>query len=430
MLWIGAVVCAVAAMAQGPQADYRARREAVRKTLTDGVLVLFGEAAAQQEQFRNGFWPEENFLYLTGWREPGAILLMTPASDTLFLPKHNAARERYTGLRESADDANAREATGFQQVMPVAQFEAQLSKALESSARIYTLTAQPWAAKLKDLAPLREVVNAAPMLDRQRLKKSTAELAAIERATDVSVEAHRAAWRRIAPGVFEYQVAAVMTFTMLERGCEGNAYPPIVGSGPNATVLHYDKNEREIQAGDLVLMDVGAECGGYASDITRTAPATGRFTERQRELYGVVLGANKAGIAAVRPGVTMQELNKVVRDYIGGHGKDRSGNSLVKYLTHRVSHGVGLDVHDPPDAGLTAPLEAGMVITIEPGLYIPEENIGIRIEDTVLITESGARVLSGALPKEVGEIERVMGEAKGSDCSAHEGQRSLTPLQR
>jgi Xaa-Pro aminopeptidase len=159
-------------------------------------------------------------------------------------------------------------------------------------------------------------------------------------------------------------------------------------------------------------MDVGAECSGYATDVTRTVPADGKFTARQREIYEVVLGAQKAAIAAVKPGAVMiggrGSLQQIAHDYIDSHGKDLHGASLGKYFTHALGHYVGLDVHDPGDS--TWPLQAGMVITIEPGVYIPEENIGIRIEDTVLVTDTGSRVLSGALPRESKEIENRIGK--------------------
>jgi len=293
-------------------------------------------------------------------------------------------------------------------VLPVAQFESQLAKALESSASIAMLLREPYVTRLRSLAPLRELIDAESKLGPLRAKKSAAEIEAIRKSTDVGVEAHLAAWKRIAPGLFEYQVAATTTSLMLERGCEGNAYSPIVASGPNATTLHYSQNTRMMQAGELVLMDVGSECGGYATDITRTVPVSGKFAPRQRELYEIVFGAQNAAIAALKPGVTLPQLNQIVRDYLDGHGRDLEGGSLGRYLTHRVSHGVGLAVHDDPAASSTEPLQAGMVITIEPGLYIPEEKIGIRIEDTLLVTENGCRNLSAGLPREPAEIERAM----------------------
>jgi Xaa-Pro aminopeptidase len=395
------VVLALAALAAAvPRQEYRVRREAARKALGGAVLVLAGRSAA--EQHSTASVQEPNFYYLTGWSEPGAILILTQQHAILFLPGHNPEREKYTGRLPAATDDHIHALTGFDEVLPVEQFESQFAKALETGGRVLTATREPFASKVKSLAPLREFAEADGVLVPLRARKSTAEIEMIARSTDVSVDAHRAAWRRIAPGVSEYQVAATMTFAMLDAGCEGNAYDPIVASGPNSTTLHYSKNSRRMEAGELVLMDVGAACGGYASDITRTVPVSGTFTPRQRELYEIVLGAQKAALAAVKPGATMPQLNQIVRAYLDAHGQ------LAKYLNHRISHGVGLEVHDDPPATSTEPLEAGMVITVEPGVYIPEERIGIRIEDTLLVVAEGARVLSAALPKEPGEIEKAM----------------------
>ena len=405
---VGLALAACALSAQIPQQEYQARRGSARKSLDGAVLVLFGRTAAEMEEHSPAVIQEPNFRYLTGWNKPGAILLLSPAREILFLPGHNPDREKYTGRRPAAGDPDIRSVTGFEDVLPVEQFESQLAKALESSASIATILREPTVSRLKSLAPLRDLSDAESKLGPLRAKKSEAEIESIRKSTDVGVEAHLAAWRRIAPGLFEYQVAATTTALMLERGCEGDAYPPIVASGPNATALHYSENSRLMQAGELVLMDVGSECAGYATDITRTIPVSGKFAPRQRELYEIVLGAQKAAIAALKPGVTLPQLNQIVRDYLDGHGRDLQGGPLGRYLTHRVSHGVGLAVHDHPLASSTEPLQAGMVITIEPGLYISEERIGIRIEDTLLVTENGFRNLSAALPREPAEIERAM----------------------
>jgi Xaa-Pro aminopeptidase len=240
-----------------------------------------------------------------------------------------------------------------------------------------------------------------------RMHKSPEELALIQRSIDATLEAHRAAWKRAAPGLYEYQVAATMTAVYFDEGCERSAYAPIVGSGPNSTVLHYSRNSRRMDRGELLLMDVGAECAGYAADITRTIPVGARFSKRQREIYEIVLGAQNAVIAAIKPGLPLGDLSKIAREYINTHGKDLHGEALGKYFTHGVSHHVGLDVHDATD--FRQPLAEGNVITVEPGIYIPEENIGIRIEDMVLVTKDGAKLMSGALPRDPGEIEKAFG---------------------
>ena len=412
--------------------QYGARRTELRKSLDDGVTVLIGHRE-EDEDLRSGFFQESNFYYLTGWQEPGAILLLAPLPDDanapgyaararfpreiLFLPERNPDREKWTGRKIGPGDANVREATGFEKVMPAERFETELHDVLQAYARIYTLTDQPAAARLKQLEPLREISNAASAIAKLRMSKSAEEIALIQRATDVTLEGHRAAWQRAAPGLYEYQVAATMTGIFAESGCERNAYSPIVGSGPNSVYLHYARNSRRMDAGEVLLMDVAAECAGYASDITRTIPVGGKFTPRQKEIYEIVLGAQKAAIAAVKPGMTLSKtapnsLYKVAYDYINSHGKDLHGERLGKYFTHGVGHHVGLDVHDASDPG--APLEDGMVITIEPGIYIPEENLGVRIEDVVLVTGHGAKVLSAALPREPGEIEKLLAKAEAA----------------
>jgi Xaa-Pro aminopeptidase len=387
-----------------PRSEYANRRAQLRKSL-EGPLVLFGRTEGSDEVFRTA--QEPNFYYLTGWTEPGAILLLTPADEVLFLPRRNARREIYMGRRVAPEDADARDQTGMAQVQPVERFESQFTKALETGPKVYALTTAPELPGLKALAPMREIAPAAPMIAKLRVMKSEAEIAAIQRATDVSIRAQRAAWKRVRPGSAEYEASAAFIGSLISEGCEGLAYSPIFGSGPNSTVLHYSANSRRMDAGEVVVIDAAAECSAYTSDITRTLPVSGKFTPRQRELYEIVLGAQKAAIAAVKPGVTLASLTKVARDYIDAHGKDSSGNGLGKYLPHGVSHNVGLAVHDPMGADALAP---GMVITIEPGIYIPEEHIGIRIEDAVLVTENGARVMSSALPKEPDEIEKALAE--------------------
>lgn len=413
MVFINVVLALLLGLVPAPAAEgvareeFGARRAKLRESLRDGVTVLFGRGARDLDDSREDFAQEPNFYYFTGWREPGAVLLLSSSDEVLFLPRRDDRVERYTGHKTAAGDSDASAVTGFERVLPVEKLEAELAKQLETASRIYTLRAKPDALKLQALAPLREVRDAEAAITGLRLKKSAREIALIEQATAVSIEGHRAAWKRIAPGLREHQIAATMTAAFLDRGCR-NAYAPIVASGPSATVLHYAQNSRLIGAGELVLMDVAADCQGYASDITRTVPASGKFTPRQRQIYDAVLGAEKAALAALKPGMiegasrtAPNSLWKVAYDYLEARG-------LGKYLTHGVSHSVGLQVHDAPPSSYSTPLEEGMVITIEPGVYIPEENIGIRVEDLVLVTATGARVLSAALPTDPEAIERAL----------------------
>jgi Xaa-Pro aminopeptidase len=293
-------------------------------------------------------------------------------------------------------------------VFAAERFEAEMRRLLENYPAVYAVAGSSGEDAARKIAPLRAFFDATPRIAKLRMEKSPSEISAIQKATDVSVAAHLAAWKATKPGKYEYEIASIMELTWLAKGCRRGAYAPIVGSGPNSTTLHYSKNSRRMDAGEVVVMDVAAECDDYASDVTRTVPASGKFNPRQREIYNIVLGAQRAAIAAVKPGalITRAGLYQIAFDYINTHGQDLHGEPLGKYFTHGLSHHVGLDVHDLSDNN--TPLRAGMVITIEPGVYIPEENIGVRIEDTVLVTEEGSKVMSAALPTDPDAIERAM----------------------
>jgi len=392
-----------------PREEYQKRRADLRQSL-DGVMVLFG--ATESEDMHTRFFQDANFLYLSAWREPGAVMILTKQEEILFLPTRDVHDELYTGRKLGPDDGDAPQKTGFERVLPKSALQSTFLKLLDTSRRVYTIPDDPMAQKLKALAAFHEAGDAAAAIGRLRAIKSPAEIELIAKSTDATIAAHLAAWKKTRPGVWEYEIAAVMTNTYFERGCERSAYAPIVGSGPNSVILHYGANHRRLDSGETVVMDVGAECSDYATDVTRTVPAGGKFTARQRELYEVVLGAQKAAIAAIKPGIRLRgegpSLHQIALDYINSHGTDLHGQPLGKYFVHGLGHMVGLDVHDAGDTN--APLKAGMVITIEPGIYIPEENIGIRIEDTLVVTEKGARNLSSALPREIGDIEKLVGK--------------------
>jgi Xaa-Pro aminopeptidase len=422
VLFLALVTQLAAQLAAAPSPDYATRRTSLRKSIPDGVLVLFG--SKESDDLHEPYFQQTDFLYLTGWEEPGAILILTPEPDKedpdftqrsqapreiLFLPQRLIREEKWTGRKLGPSDPEAPALTGIAAVHPAERFETELRTLLDIYPNLYTLTTDPLATPLTQLFPRRPPIDARVKIASLRMVKSAEEIALIQKATDASILAHRAAWKSIRPGQYEYQTAAVMVGTYMAEGCRRSAYAPIVGSGPNSTTLHYSKNSRRMDSGEVVVMDVAAECGNYASDITRTIPVNGKFTPRQREIYNVVLGAQKAAIAAVKPGASVASragLYKVAFDYINTHGKDLHGDPLGKYFTHGLSHHVGLDVHDSSDNN--EPLKPGMVITIEPGVYIPEENIGVRIEDILLVTETGARVMSAALPTDPDEIERAL----------------------
>ena len=339
----------------------------------------------------------------------------------LFLPPRDAREEKWTGPKLAPGDANVSAQTGFPVVLRASLLQSELDQALKSFPKIYTaVTAQPESgeeshqremlASLRKIAPLASTSDIQMTLAKMRAVKSAGEIALIRKATEASIEAHLAALKAVRPGVHEYEVGARMKYEFERLGCEWPAYSPIVGSGVNSTVLHYGRNDREMKAGDLVVMDVAGAYGGYTSDITRTLPASGRFTPRQREIYEIVLGAENAALAAVRPGVKLRRgknsVHEAAADYINTHGKDLKGNPLGQYFIHYIGHSVGLNVHDPID--YEQPLEPGMVVTIEPGIYLPDEDLGVRIEDLILITSDGYEMLTRRLPRTVEEIERLM----------------------
>ncbi len=390
-----------------PLTEYHQRREKLRKDL-NGSVVLFGNKG--DPDLVGKFRQESNFYYLTGWTEPGALLLLTHDEEILFLPHHNDVAERFTGRRTSAEDSDAKQKTGFETVLPIEKFETQLLKALDAGPEFFALPKSRDIEGIKPLLALREIGDAGTKIGVSRRIKSEAEIAELQLAADVSMAAQLAAWKRMVPGAFEYQAQAAFTEAMLNRGCEEYAYPPIIGSGPNGTVLHYEANRRRMDRGEVVVIDAAAECDKYASDITRSIPVGDKYSARQREIYDIVLGAQKAAIAAMKPGAIYygQEgtITQVAKDYINSHGKDKHGEPLGKYFTHGLGHFVGLDVHDA--GGVPLKLEEGMVLTVEPGIYIPEENLGVRIEDVVLVTHDGVKVLTSALPKEPQEVEKAL----------------------
>jgi Xaa-Pro aminopeptidase len=417
-----------------PKEDYQARREKLRAQV-DGPVVLFGYTNRQEGGEVAVFFQDENFYYLSGYEEPDAALLLIPdlpdgkkregPSEILYLPPRDPRRARWEGPKLGPDDPHAAEKTGFQAVKPYADLRGDLVALSKSYPNFYTpLASRPEngyphlatsSAWVREALPAANVEDVTAALTAMRMVKSAGELALMQKAIDVSIDAHLAAMRMMRPGLYEYQVAARMKEIHEWGGCSREAYAPIVGAGFYSTVLHYDALNNEIKDGDIVVLDVGGEYGGYAADITRTLPANGKFTPRQREIYEIVLGAQNAALAAIKPGTDYCQrgatsVYKIAFDYINSHGKDLHGHSLGQYYIHGLGHNLGLNVHDPGE--YCKPLEPGMVVTMEPGIYIPEENLGVRIEDDVLITETGYKLLSERLPRDPAEIEKIM--AQGS----------------
>ena len=418
-----------------PHEEYQARRAKLRAAV-DGPVVIYGYTGNEDTSEYAIFFQEPNFYYLSGHTEPGAALVLIPSApagkategphEILYLPVRNLGQEKWEGAKIGPDDPGVAAKTGFEKVEPLANLKGDLEKLAKTYSNFYTVLPPKHeegyphftesAAKIRAAVPVATMKDIAPALYAMRQVKSAGELALLQKAIDLSVDAHIDAFKQMHPGVFEYQIAARMKQIHEWGGCSREAYGPIVGAGFNSTVLHYSSLDNEIKDGDLVVIDVGGEYGGYAADITRTMPANGKFTPRQREIYEIVLAAQNAAIATIKPGARLfsspESAMVVSYTYINTHGKDNEGKPLGKYYIHGVSHHLGLDVHDPGDRD--RPLEPGMVVTVEPGIYIPEESLGVRIEDDVLVTQDGNRILSERLPRDPDEIEKLMAEGRAA----------------
>ncbi|MCI0339974.1 MAG: aminopeptidase P N-terminal domain-containing protein [Planctomycetales bacterium] len=427
---------------------FRERRDELGRRLGPGGAGVFFTA---REARRNGdvdheFRGSSDLVYLTGFEEPEAVAVVRPDSPdqrfTLFVRPRDPAQETWTGERAGVEGARAH--FGADAAFPVADLEKELPACLANARRlVYAVGRDDEAdrAVFRALAALRgkaragirpptEIHDPEPILHEMRLRKRPEEVAALRRAAAVTAEAHAAAMREARPGMHEYDVQALLELRFRRAGSPRNGYPSIVGSGPNATTLHYTANRRRLEPGDLLLIDAGAEWDFYTADVTRTFPVGGRFTRPQRAVYEVVLGAQERAIAECRAGVPFDRVHETaLRALVEGmvrigllSGEPEAivkDESYKKYYMHRTSHWLGLDVHDVgayrPE-GAWRPLEPGMVLTVEPGIYVrpgtegapPEfEGIGVRIEDDVLVTGDGPEVLTAAAPKRIEEIERL-----------------------
>jgi Xaa-Pro aminopeptidase len=436
------IATAAFALERHPNLVYHARREALAKKANGAPIVVFATTESDLTEALTGFRQDEDFWYLTGVNEPGAAVLIVPAldeaavkamnaqlppgrpatlkprpySEVLLLPQRNRAAERWTGPKVGPGDPEAR-SIGFARVVPLDTLHDEIANVISPLGGVVLVNegkdsklALDWLKRGNLPVYSRDVK---PLIASLRAVKDAGEIEFIRKATDASVEAHLAAWKAIKPGTGERQIASLMVYEFERRGCERPAYGPIVGAGFHSTVLHYDEDSGPIKDGDMIVMDVGGEYSMYATDITRTVPANGHFTPRQREIYDIVLGAQQAAIRAFKSGKSVltgrneNSLFMVAYDYINSHGKDLHGQPLGQYFIHGLSHMVGLNVHDPGDTGV--PLGPGMVFTIEPGIYIPEESLGARIEDTFLVDANGTLdCLSCKLPKTAEEVEKGM----------------------
>jgi len=435
----------------------RLRRLALieRMKLGGGGVALV-PTAPEQARNRDTHFPyraDSYFQYLTGFTEPEAVLVIVVGranaapQSILFCREKNLEREIWDGFRHGPD--GARELFGFDAAHAIGELEGKLPELLADQPALWFSIGQDagWdqkiAAALNKVRAESRTGKHAPAairdvraeLDAMRLVKDASELATMRRVADISTAAHIRAMRFVAPGRFEYEVEAELLHEFRRRGCEYPAYTSIVAGGANACVLHYVGNDQALKDGDLLLIDAGGELGGYASDITRCFPVNGLFSGPQADVYGVVLAAQAAAIAAVRPGATFADPHEAALKILAQGMLDLkllSGSldgvieseSYKRFFMHRTSHWLGKDVHDAgeyKEGEHWAPLVPGMVLTIEPGCYIrpgddvPETfwNIGVRIEDDAVVTAGGCEIITIAAPKKIADIEALMRDARG-----------------
>ena len=426
----------------------RARRARIAERLGDAALILFaGEQPTRSHDTRYRFRPDSDFYYLTGLAEPGCVLVLRPGREpttALFVPAHDERDALYHGARTSPDEARA--VFGADVGLTLPQLEVELPRLLDGVDEVY-LPFGTWPAierpvfaaierlrggdRRGEVAPtcLRD---ARALLGEDRMVKDAAALAALRAAIEITVAGHVAAMRATRPGLREFEIEALIEAEFRRRGASGPGYETIVGTGANATVLHYTAARGTLQAGELLLVDAGAEWELFTGDITRTFPVSGTFTPAQREAYEIVLAANEAGIAATTIEHSLDEVHlaslRVLCEGLRSLGivcasaDEAIEKELYKpYYPHKTSHWLGADVHDAGRYTLARkmrPLRPGYVLTVEPGLYfragdpaVPAElrGAGIRVEDDVLVTTGGPEVLTAAAPKRVGEIEAIVG---------------------
>jgi Xaa-Pro aminopeptidase len=425
----------------------RRRRQLMKMAGADSILIL----PAAAERFRNNdstypYRQDSDFWYLTGFNEPDAVLVLVPGRKhgeaLLFCRERDPEREAWDGPRAGPEGVVER--YGMDDAYPYADLDEILPGLIEGRSKVYyhfgrdaefDLKLIGWInrvrAQIKQGAhPPHEFFALGHLLHDLRLFKSRDEIRLLRAAADIAGDGHRRAMQVAAPGLFEYQVEAELLHAFRRRGAVP-AYEPIVGAGANACVLHYRANNARLAAGDLLLIDAGAELHGYASDITRTLPVDGRYSKPQRAIYELVLAAQAAAISAVRPGASWiaphEAAVEVLTDGLLGLGllkgtlaQALKAQSYRRFYMHKTGHWIGLDVHDVGDYRIDShyrQLEPGMALTIEPGLYITPgsrsvaakwQGIGVRIEDDVLVTADGCEVLSAAVPKEVEAVEAMM----------------------
>ena len=436
-------------MASNAQREiFSERRKRLIEKIGPGAIVVLPSApvSIRSNDVEFVYRQDSDFYYLTGFAEPESVAVIAPGHKdgefVLFVRPRDKERETWTGRRAGVEGAVID--YGADKAYTVAELDRVLAEYLHGYERVLFPIGLNQEMTDRMLAMLRAsyqrrpqsgdgpsgILDSRHVIHEMRLFKHPEEIAAMRHAAEISNQAHRRAMREGRPGMMEWEIEALIDYTFRSRGAAGPSYPSIVASGPNATVLHYIVNDRRIEPGDLVLVDAGCEYDFYASDVTRTYPVGGRFSPLQRELYEIVLGAQIKAIESVRPGVKVEEVHNlalgVLVEGMRAHGllagsaeEIISSQSYRRFYMHRTSHWLGMDVHDVGlyrIGGESRKLEPGMVLTVEPGLYIAPDDeiaperyrgIGIRIEDDVLVTSDGHDVITAAIPKSVADLEAL-----------------------
>jgi Xaa-Pro aminopeptidase len=429
---------------------YAKRRQRLADAIGAAVAVV--PTAPERVRNRDSHYPyrfDSHFYYLTGFTEPEAVLVLTSEKSILFCRERNPEREVWDGFRHGP--GAARERFGFDEAYPIEALDREMERLLENQPALYypmgadaqwDARAMGWLNAVRarvraGIAAPERVHDVRTVIDDMRLVKDAHELAVMRRAARIAAAAHRRAMQRSRPGRYEYEIEAELLYEFRRNGAQTPAYTPIVASGANACVLHYVFNDALMRDGELLLIDAGCELDGYASDVTRTFPVNGRFGAAQREVYEIVLAAQRAALEAVRPGNAWNDPHdaavKVLAQGIvdlkllpGSLQEVLEKETYKRFYMHRTGHWLGLDVHDAGDykrSGSWRTLAPGMTLTVEPGLYIRAEediperlrNIGVRIEDDLLVAEGGCEVLTAEAPKAIADIEALMRDARGRD---------------
>lgn len=440
----------------GPEpAVYEKRRRALLARLQRAVLFIPGPAEAiYANDVHYRYRPDTNIRYFTGFDEPAHLVLSGCEHEhglTLFVRPRDPAAETWTGKRAGTDGARAQYGADF--AYAIDEWAGILEQHLKDAERFYWIQSRDNAVNDRVLAAIRSanalrprsgrdslvIEDATLLIGEMRVIKQAEEIETLRTACRVSAEAHRAVMGAIRPGDTEYQVEALVEYLFRDSGCSGPAYGSIAAAGANATVLHYTHNERTLSDGELLLLDAGGEYGGYCGDITRTFPVGAAYSEAQARLYDIVLAGQAAAIATVKPGATVEAVHNAALEVLvaglidvgllhGDPGEAIAKRAYERFYMHRTSHWLGMDVHDAGRYavdGKSRTLEEGMVLTVEPGLYVPADDTsefrgtGIRIEDDVLVTGTGGEALTAAAPKARNEIEKLRREALASASGSH-----------